>query len=97
MAKSDLENFTRKTSFECKIPKTRIIKIFNIVHHKNKTEIHEVNDPCSDDYTPTMGCLLRWQSELQNTSMAIAKFYCEFRLAGEQCRHDLVSKQLKKN
>ena len=59
------------------------------MHHKNETEIHKVNDPCSDDYIPTMSCLLRWQSELQNTSMAIGKFSCEFWLAGEQCRYDL--------
>ena len=36
-----------------------------------------------------MSCLLRWQSELQNTSVAIGKFYCEFWLAGEQYRHNL--------
>ena len=59
------------------------------MHYKNETEIHKVNDPCSDDYIPTMSCLLRWQSELQNTSMAIGKFSCEFWLAGEQCRYDL--------
>ena len=59
------------------------------MHHKNETEIHKVNDPCSDDYIPTMSCLLRWQSELRNTSMAIGKFSCEFWLAGEQCRYDL--------
>ena len=88
-AKSDLENFTRKTVFECKIPKTATIKNFNIAHHKNETEIHKVNDPCSDDYIPTMSCLLRWQSELQNTLVAIGKFYCQFWLAGEQCRYDL--------
>ena len=57
--------------------------------YKNETEIHEVNDPCSDDYIPTMSCLLRWQSELQNTSVAIEIFYCEFWLARKQCRYNL--------
>ena len=59
------------------------------MHHKNKTEIHNVNDPYSNDYIPTMSCLLRWQSEFQNTSGAIGKFYCEFWLAGEQFSSDL--------
>ena len=59
------------------------------MHHKNETEIHKVNDRRSDDYIPTMSCLLRWQSELQNTLVAIGKFYCQFWLAGEQCRYDL--------
>ena len=59
------------------------------MHHKNETEIHKVNDRRSDDYIPTMSCLLRWQSELQNTSVAIGRFYCEFCLVGEQCRYDL--------
>ena len=59
------------------------------MHHKNETEIHKVNDPCSDDYIPTMSCLLRWQSKLQNASLAIGKFYCEFWLAGEQYRYNL--------
>ena len=63
------------------MPKTRI-KNFNIEHYKNETEIYKVNDPCSDDYIPTMSCLLRWQSELQNASMAIGKFYSEFWLVG---------------
>ena len=36
-----------------------------------------------------MSCLLRWQSELQNTSMAVGKFYCEFCLAGKQFRCDM--------
>ena len=56
------------------MPKTRI-KNSNIVHYKNEIEIYKVNDPYSDDYIPTMSCLLRWQSELQNASMAIGKFY----------------------
>ena len=59
------------------------------MHHKNETEIHKVNDPCSDDYIPTMSCLLRWQSELQNTSVAIEIFYCKFWLARKQCRYNL--------
>ena len=59
------------------------------MHHKNETEIHNVNDPYSNDYIPTMSCLLRWQSEFQNTSAAIGKFYCEFWLAGEQFSSDL--------
>ena len=41
------------------------------------------------DFIPTMSGLLSWQSDLQNTSVAIGKFYCEFRLAEEQCRYDL--------
>ena len=88
-AKSDLEIFTRKTAFECKIPKSRTIKNLNIVHHKNETEIHRVNDPCSDKYIPIMSCLLRWKSELRNTLTAIGKFYCKFWLAGEQGRSNL--------
>ena len=59
------------------------------MHYKNKTEIHKVNNPCSDDYISTMSCLLRRQSEYQNTSIAMGKFYCEFWMAEEQCRYDL--------
>ena len=88
-AKSDLENFTRKNAFECKVPKIRTIEILNLVHYKNETEIHRINDPCSDKYIPTMSCLLRWKSELRDTLTAIGKFYCEFWLAGEQCRSNL--------
>ena len=58
------------------------------MHYKNETEIHTVNNPCSDDYIPTMSCLLRRQSELQNTSVAMGKLYREFWLAEEQCRYD---------
>ena len=87
--KSVLENLTRKAGLECKIPKTRTIKNCNIVHHQNETEIHKVNDPCNHDYIPTMSCLLRWQSELQNTLVTKVKFYCGNSLAGEQCRYDL--------
>ena len=36
-----------------------------------------------------MSCLLRRQSELQNTSIAMGKFYCKFWLAEEQFRYDL--------
>ena len=36
-----------------------------------------------------MSCLLRVPSELQNTLMAIGKFYYEFWLLGEQCKYDL--------
>ena len=59
-----------------------------IIRMKQKL-IKLTNDPCKDDYIPTMSCLLRWQSELQNTSVAIGRFYCEFCLVGEQCRYDL--------
>ena len=59
------------------------------MHYKNETEIHKVNDPCSDDYIPTMSCLLRWQSEFKNTSVAIGKLYFKLWFTGEQCRCDL--------
>ena len=72
-----------------KMPKTRPIRNFNIVHYKNEAEIHKVNNPCSNDYIPTISCPLRWLWELQNTSVAIEKFYCEFWLAREQCRYNL--------
>ena len=65
------------------------MKNFNMVHDRNETEIHKVNNPCSDDYILTLSCLLRWQSELQNISVAIRKFHCKFWLAEEKCRYDL--------
>ena len=36
-----------------------------------------------------MSCLLRWQSELQNTLVTKVKCYCGKWLPGEQCRYDL--------
>ena len=65
------------------------MKNFNVVHDRNETEIHKVNNPCSDDYILTLSCLLRWQSELQNISVVIGKFHCKFWLAEEKCRYDL--------
>ena len=53
------------------------------MHHKNETEIRKVNDLFSDDYIPTISRLLRWQSELQNTSMTIGKILLWVLIGGE--------------
>ena len=64
-----------------------MIDNFQVVHYKNK---QVVNDPCTENFVPTISTLLRWQSELVKAQeIAADYFFIEFSFAGLKKRFDL--------
>ncbi|XP_057293143.1 uncharacterized protein LOC130621809 [Hydractinia symbiolongicarpus] len=83
--RNELQNFSRKSTFECILPRTRLVSNYNVVHYKEK---QSVTDPCRETAIPTQSLLLRWQSELEKGRIAAEYFYIEFS-HGVAKRYDL--------
>ena len=85
---SKLKNFTRRETFECSIPRTKVYASYDMVRsHDNML----ITDPCTQPYIPPFSTLLKWQSEIQQllTSDPTSYHYVEFYYTGVVARFDL--------